>query len=261
MNYPYKILNTRCRASSHQHRASRIKHPGSLIPHPATRKPHPATGFTLIEILLAFLILAIVLTTLMTSFNAVFSTTDALENSSKYYDMAKNCLNRMILDLDAVYVPQPPFYKKPEFDAPPDPYRIVGSMNDISGIGFASLRFTSSAHIAVDQSGRPGIAEIVYYVQAKPDGQLVLKRGDQLYPYPPFEVRAGDPVLCQRVKSLAFKYYDAEGAESEVWDSDSRENDYATPAAIGIQLEIGNETESYAFETTVRLAVRRKKLE
>jgi hypothetical protein len=82
-----------------------------------------------------------------------------------------------------------------------------------------------------------------------------------LYPYPPFEVRAGDPVLCQRVKSLAFKYYDAEGAESEVWDSDSRENDYATPAAIGIQLEIGNETESYAFETTVRLAVQRKKLE
>ena len=116
MNYPYKILNTRYRASSHQHRASRIKHPGSLIPHPATRNsqpathsPHPATGFTLIEILLAFLILAIVLTTLMTSFNAVFSTTDALENSSKYYDMAKNCLNRMILDLDAVYVPQPPF--------------------------------------------------------------------------------------------------------------------------------------------------------
>jgi type II secretory pathway pseudopilin PulG len=301
MNNLYKISSTRYRASNLQHRASRIKHPESLIPHPATRKqmsedrgqraetirpqiyninticltpcavprepcpaprnPHPSPGFTLIEILLAFLILAIVMTTLLASFNAVFSTTDTLENSSKYYDMAKNCLNRMILDLDAVYVTQPPFYKKPEFDAPPDSYRIVGSNSDISGIGFATLRFTSNAHIALDKSGRQGIAEIVYYVQAKSDGQLVLKRGDQLYPYPTFEERAGDPVMCQRVKSLAFKYYDAEGAESEVWDSDSRENNYATPTAIGIQLEIGNETESYAFETTVRLAAHRKKLE
>jgi len=268
MNNLFKISSTRYRASNLQHRASRIKPPESLIPHPATRNPQPATrnphpspGFTLMEILLAFLILAIVMTTILASFNAVFSTTDTLENSGKYYDMAKNCLNRMVLDLDAVYVMQPPFYKKPEFDAPPDPYRIVGSNSDIGGTSFAALRFTSSAHIALDKSGRQGIAEIVYYVQAKPDGQLVLKRGDQLYPYPPFEERAGDPVLCQDVKSLAFKYYDAEGDESEVWDSDSQESDHATPTAIGIQLEIGNETGSYAFETTVRLAVHRKKLE
>jgi general secretion pathway protein J len=282
MNNLFKISGTRYRASNLQHRASRIMHPESLIPHPATRNSRPATrnpqpatriqyqassikqpasGFTLMEILLAFLILAIVMTTILASFNAVFSTTDTLENSGKYYDMAKNCLNRMVLDLDAVYVMQPPFYKKPEFDAPPDPYRIVGSNSDIGGTSFAALRFTSSAHIALDKSGRQGIAEIVYYVQAKPDGQLVLKRGDQLYPYPPFEERAGDPVLCQDVKSLAFKYYDAEGDESEVWDSDSQESDHATPTAIGIQLEIGNETGSYAFETTVRLAVHRKKLE
>ena len=268
MNNLFKISSTRYRTSNLQHRASGIKHPESLIPHPtprnpqpAPRNPHPSPGFTLMEILLAFLILAIVVTTILASFNAVFSTTDTLENSGKYYDMAKNCLNRMILDLDAVYVLQPPFYKKPEFDEPPDPYRIVGSNSDIGGTSFANLRFTSSAHIALDKSGRQGIAEIVYYVQAKPDGQLMLKRGDQLYPSPPFEERAGDPVLCQDVKSLAFKYYDAEGEESEVWDSDSQEYDHATPAAIGIQLEIGNETGSYAFETTVRLAVHRKKLE
>ena len=230
-------------------------------PQPATRNPDPASGFTLMEILLAFLILAIVMTTILGSFNAVFSTTDTLENSGKYYDMAKNCLNRMSLDLGALYVTQPPFYKKPEFDDPPDPYHIMGATADVGGTSFANLRFTSSAHIPLDKNSRGGIAEIVYYVQAKTDGQLVLKRADHLYPYPPFEEKGSDPVLSRHVKSLAFKYYDAEGEEFETWNSDTDDYDHATPTAIGIELEIGNESESYTFETTVRLAVHRKKLE
>jgi len=238
-----------------------LRHAPCAMRRPATRNTHPASGFTLLEILLAFLILAIVVSTILGSFNAVFSTTDTLENSGKYYVMAKNCLNRMTLDLAALYVTQPPFYKKPEFDDPPDPYRIVGSNVDIGGIGFASLRFTSRAHIALDNSSRGGIAEIVYYVQTRTDGQHVLKRADHLFPYPPFEEKGADPVLCQHVKSLAFKYYDTEGEESEEWNSDTDDYDHATPTAIGIQLEIGTETESYNFETTVRLAVHRKKLE
>jgi general secretion pathway protein J len=221
---------------------------------------HPATGFTLMEILLAFLILGIVVTTILASFNAVFSTTDTLENSGQYYEMAKNCLNRMTRDLDALFVTQPPLYKKREFDDPSDPYRIVGGNSDVSGTGFANLRFASYAHIPLDDNKRGGIAEIVYYVQAKNDGRLVLKRADHLYPFPPFEENNGDPVLCQDVKSLAFKYYNDEGEVSEDWDSDSDQYGYATPTAVGIQLEIGTESRSYTFETTVRLAVYRKKI-
>ena len=219
------------------------------------------SGFTLIEILLAFMILAIVLTTVLASFNAVFSTTDALNFSSRYYEMAKNCLNRMTLDLQAIYVRQPPLYKKPEFDDPPDLYRIVGSTAKFGGTGFAAIRFASSAHIQLEKNRRDGIAEIIYYVQAKDDGRMVLKRADHLYPYPEFEEKGGDPVLCNNLKSLAFKYYDADGAEFDEWDSDSDEYEYATPAAIRIQLEIGNDTTSYEFETTVHPAARREKID
>ncbi len=170
-------------------------------------------------------------------------------------------MNRIVLDLEALYVTQPPFFKKPDFDAPPDAYRFVGSLEDVGGTSFAKLRFTSSAHIPFDNTDRKGISEIVYYVQAKADGQLELKRADHLYPYPAFEEKGGDPVLCRYVKSLAFKYYDAEGQEFEDWDSDHADYDHATPRAVGILLEIGNESETYAFETTVKLAVHRKKLE
>jgi general secretion pathway protein J len=217
-------------------------------------------GFTLIEILLAFLILGIVVTTVLASFNAVFSTTDALNSSSRYFDMAKNCLMRMTLDLEAAHVQQPPLYKKPEFDDPPDPYRMVGSIAEVGGTSFAKIRFASTAHIPLEKSRRGGLAEIVYYVQAKNDGQVVLKRADHLYPYPDFEESGGDPVLCTDLKSLAFKYYDADGAEFDEWDSESDEYQYATPAAIRIQLEIGDETTSYAFETTVHPATRREKI-
>lgn len=248
-------------ATRYPHPASRNSLPATRNSLPATRIPQPVSGFTLMEILLAFLILAIVVSTILGSFNAVFSTTDTLENTGKYYEMAKNCLNRMSLDLAALFVTQPPFYKKPEFDDPPDTYRIVGSNVDVGGTGFATIRFTSSAHIPLDNRSGDGIAEIVYYVQSKTDGQLVLKRADHLFPYPPFEEKGDDPVLCSHVKSLAFKYYNAEGEESEEWNSDTDDYDHATPTAIGIQLEIGNESESYSFETTVRLAVHRAKME
>ena len=225
------------------------------------RRPHTgASGFTLMEILLAFLILGIVVTTVLASFNAVFSTTDTLENSAKYYEMAKICLGRMTLDLEALYVAQPPLYKPPEFDDPSDPFRIEGGNVDVDGTDFAKLRFTSSAHIPLEQNIRGGIAEIVYYVMAKNDGRLVLKRADHLYPYPEFEEKGEDAVLCEFVKSLAIKYYDTEGAEYEEWNSDSDEYGHATPVAIGIQLEIGDESTSFRYETTVRLAVHREKI-
>ena len=219
------------------------------------------SGFTLIEILLAFLILGIVLTTVLASFNAVFSTTEALNDSSRYFDMAKSCLGRMTLDLQAIYVRQPPLYKKPEFDDPPDLFRLVGSTAEVGGTSFAKIRFASSAHIRLEKSRRDGIAEIVYYVHAKEDGGMVLKRADHLYPYPEFEEKGTDPVLCNSLKSLIFKYYDADGSEYDDWNSDSDEYGYATPTAIRIQLEIGTATTSYAFETTVHPASRREKIE
>ena len=222
---------------------------------------HPAAAFTLLEILIAIVILAIVMTTIMASFNTVFSTTGQLDSSTRTYDMAKNCLERMALDLEAIYINEPPLYKPPTMDTPPDMYQVVGSETDVGGTGFATLRFTSRAHVSFEKSERQGIAQIVYYISAKNDGQPVLKRADHLYPYPAFERKGADPVLCKHVKSLAFKYYDEQGDEFEQWDSESRQFGYATPTAITIVLEIGDGDAFDKFETTVRLPVWRRRIE
>ena len=218
-------------------------------------------GFTLLEILLAILILAVVVTTVLASFNAVFSTTDSLDDSAQIYAMAETCLNRMIADLEELVIAQRPLYKPPDYDDPPDPYRLVGGTDEIDGTGFAKLRFTSRAHLPMENRKRTGIAEINYYMLAGENGQAVLKRSDRLYPYPAFEEQASDPVLCERVKSLAFTFYDDEGSEYESWDSDSEKFGHATPTAIAIKLEMGDEMQSTIFKTMVRFPASREKVE
>jgi len=218
-----------------------------------------AKGFTLMEVLMAITILAVVVTTILASFNSVFSTTEALDESADIYEMAKNCMKRMVLDLESIHIAQRPIYKPQELDQPPDPYRIVATTNDIGGTGFAQIRFASRAHVGLENSHREGIAEIIYYVQSRDDGHLVLKRADNLYPYPEFEERGSDPVLSKYVKSLAFKFYDPEGSEYDVWDSDSDEFGYATPRVIAIRLELANKSASQTFETRVLLPLLREK--
>jgi general secretion pathway protein J len=221
----------------------------------------PETGFTLMEVLVAIAILAIVVTTILASFNSVFSTTEVLDESADLYAMAKNCMKRIVLDIESIHIVQRPIYKPPELDQPPDPYRIVATTKDIGGTGFAQIRFTSRAHVSLENSPREGIAEIIYYVQSSDEGPSVLRRADNLYPYPDFEERGSDPLLSKYVKSLAFKFYDAEGSEYDVWDSDSDEFGYATPKVIAIQLELVNNSVSQTFETRVLLPLLREKTE
>jgi general secretion pathway protein J len=228
---------------------------------PATRSQKPESGFTLMEVLVAIAILAIVVTTILASFNSVFSTTEVLDESADLYAMAKNCMKRIVLDLESIHIVQRPIYKPPELDQPPDPYRIVATTKDIGGTGFAQIRFTSRAHVGLENSPREGIAEIIYYVQSSDDGHPVLRRADNLYPYPDFEERGSDPALSKYVKSLTFKFYDAEGSEYDVWDSDSDEFGYATPKVIAIQLELANDSASQTFETRVLLPLLREKTE
>ena len=245
--------------SRHYGLSAGIQYPLAGSQKPEARGQQREDGFTLMEVLVAITILALVVTTILASFNTVFSTTEILDENADILEMAKNCMQRLTSDLESIHITQRPLYKPPEFDQPPDPYRIVSTTGDSGGTGIAKLRFTSRAHISLENSPRKGIAEIIYYVQAGNDGDLQLKRADNLYPYPDFEERSSDPVLCKYVKSLAFKFYNQDGIESDAWDSDSDEFGYATPKAIAIKLELVNKASSYTFETTVYLPMFRER--
>jgi len=244
-----------------QEPGTRNQYPASSIRYPATSNQQPDSGFTLIEILIAIFIFSIIVTTIFGSYNSVFTSAEAINQGVKSYEMARNCLNRMIFDLQSIHLSLPPHYVPPDFNGLPDPYRIVGDTNNVQTIAFPKLRFTSTAHVSFGGKVASGIAEIVYYVQATNDGNYLLRRADNLYPYQPFEENASDPVLCENLKSLTFNYYDREGTEYDMWDSDAEDFVYATPAAIGIKLELTGGTDSLWFKTMVTLPVYRKKKE
>jgi general secretion pathway protein J len=228
---------------------------------PLTRSPQPDSGFTLLEILIAIFIFAIIVTTIFGSYNSVFTGAEEINQGVTSYETARNCLNRIIFDLESIHLSLPPQYAPPDFNDPPDPYRIVGDTNNVQNISFPKLRFTSTAHVSFGGKTESDIAEIVYYVQATDDNNYLLRRADNLYPYQPFEEKSSDPVLCENLKSLTFKYYDREGTEYDLWDSDAEDFGYATPAAIGITLELTGGTDSLWFKTMVTLPVYRKKKE
>ncbi len=223
------------------------------------------SGFTLFEILISLFIFTIVMTTIFGSYQAVFSKTGAIQEGIDVCEMMNNCLGRMTEDLKSAYVDIPPGYSKPKFDSEPDPWRMIGDSSYTGSGSFSRFRFASSAHMSLTSDTRSGIAAIVYYVSRTGDDRYVLKRADSLQPYPKFpmgfEEKAADPVLCDNVKSLKFIYYDEEGREHEDWDSDSQEFRYATPSAIKITIETGDESHSLFFGTTVKFPVSRKKID
>lgn len=230
--------------------------------HASLLKHSHKAGFTLIEVMISILIFSIIITTIFASFRSVFFSADKIDVGLDTYGMAGSCLNRISLDLSGITIAQPPEYTKPEIDSPPDPYRVVGDQSEVSGADFPRLRLASRSHVPLDGSVHESVAEIVYYVSEDEENGYNLRRSDRLYPYTPPEEQAGDPVLCERIKSLVFTYYDNEGTAHDTWDSESKDASYATPKAINILLEVGaEESVSMVFETMVMLPVVREAMD
>ena len=210
-------------------------------------------GFTLLEIMVAIFIFALVITTVFGSFRVVFSSADAVGGDVAVYATARTCLGRMAEDLTALHVTHYPRYRKPEFNDPQDPYRLVGDATDVAGGTFGRLRFASQAHLPLNGDTRQGVCRIVYYVHQRADDSLVLRRADHLYPFPEFEESADDPVLCERILALEFAFGGADDVASESWDSESDDTDYSTPRSIAIRLTVGTPDRPITFMTRVPL--------
>jgi general secretion pathway protein J len=229
---------------------------------PAGGRGRPAAaggGFTLLEVLVAIFIFAIVVTTIFGSFNSVFSTGEHIQADAARHEMARRCLDRMAVDLGQIHVAQRPAYAPPTTSDAADPFRVVGEGGDRGAGALARLRFSSHAHVPLDGSSAAGIARIVYYSAQASDGGLVLRRSDRLDPAPDFEESSVDPILSENLRAVTWTFFDEAGEAHESWDSDAAETGFATPVAVGVRIEIGDERQGWVFETRVALPVFRGK--
>lgn len=220
-----------------------------------------SAGFTLLEILIAMFIFGIVVTTVFGSFHGVFGNIDQIEDGMNAFDMARDCFDRIGADLRAIYVTPKIAFSPPAEADDRDLFRLVGDTDMGVNAAFSRLRFASRAHLPLGKDRRAGIAAVRYYVAAEENGAYVLRRADRLELSDPEEPAGDDPILCDRVRGFRLGFVDADGEETERWDSDSDEFDYATPRAIRVELEIGDDRYARRFETVVALPLYRDKVE
>ena len=196
-------------------------------------------GFTLLEILLAMSIFAIVLSTLYTAYTGTFRNVDETESQADIYRMARIALERIAEDLESAYIP--PWAVGPETEGETKQAApFVGETAQISDRSADTLLFLSRAHLVFDEEEvDTTVARISYDVrQSEEDEEIfLLYRSDT----PGFEEGpeqgTGGLILCDGLHAVNFTYYDDEGRGYDRWDSTNEEFKDRLPVMVSIVLE------------------------
>ena len=218
-------------------------------------------GFTLFELLVAIAIFALVVSTIYASATGSFRVVGETESRAEIYRMARIAMERMLEDLESVYVQGMSSEGEPVADTLAVT-SFVGEDKEIDGRSADSLRFASRAHANLGgQEKDPGAVEIVYYVRESEGGEgLVLYRSDRPRFQAPWssEEDTGGLVLCERLRSVDFTYHGKEDEIQDDWDSDAQEQKGALPTMVTLSLEFngGPDTDvSLRFVTRAALPV------
>jgi general secretion pathway protein J len=214
-----------------------------------------------LEILIAIFIFAVVLTTIYTSYTGTFRVIDETESQAEIYRMARIAMERMLEDLESIYISKREDSAKSGEDTFQS-FQFVGEDREIKGRCADSIRFISRAHINLSgQEQDHGTAEISYYVKENDEGYyFVLYRSDR----PKFgeaishEEETDGLVLCERLISVNFTYYEENGEVRESWDSSSDALKDKIPKMVSISLEFVNSSNPEAplrFMTSVALPI------
>lgn len=193
-------------------------------------------GFTLLEVMLAVSILAVVSSMVGFALNSTVDLLAATANRKDIYRQARITLDRMRGDLTAAVAD--------------GGVGFIGTKTEINGRQADSLVFSSMAHLVFD-GGRSdkGSTTIAYKVieDENDPGSLKLLRADNL------SVFAGESndeeayTLCAGLRSLQLTYWDAESQKNDSWESKpDKENELEAvllPAAVFITLEFWQDSE------------------
>ncbi|MHB8770222.1 MAG: PulJ/GspJ family protein [Syntrophales bacterium] len=209
-------------------------------------------GFTLVEILIAVLILGIVLSTIYAAYTGTFRIIGETRDDAESYGMARTTLDRMTRDLQSM---------APWRGA----FTFLTKADTLGGTEFQRLTFRAAAHVAFNDREIPGgIAVIEYRLEEGSEkAGYVLVRSDSLTRDPgKEEPLAGGYVLSDRVEGVTYRFIDEAGKEYETWDSGGQVETQRNraPAGVLIRLSLVNAADKerpYRFMTMVRIPFNR----
>ena len=217
--------------------------------------PVNETGFTLLEVLLAFFIFSILFITIYTSYSGSFKTITMTETRMELYRKAAITLERISEDIQTSYISILP---PGSFGTPTEYTQFLGENNDISGRDADTLRFFATIPPLFDDEMETSSGLLISYEvkEGSSEDELVLLRFES----PEFsdqDTEDGEGlVLCDGLQAINFTYFDADGDEHDSWDSDSEEFDGFLPRMVAISLEflnLENPEAPLRFETSIAL--------
>ena len=210
------------------------------------------SGFTLLEIMLAVLILGLVVSMVTVALSGSINAIDATMQQGKLYYRAQIAMERINEDLTSALLTS-----NMEF---------IGEAG--SGDQSTLLSFSSMAHLVLNSNhDESGLARISYVVQADQDydDHLLLLRSDVLQRPTEDSKNTGEVeafILADQLRSVTFTFLDQLGEEQASWDTtvpsddDEAKAERRLPAAVTCRLEFWineEEEQTLSFQTTVLL--------
>ena len=204
-------------------------------------------GFTLVEILIAVLILGVVLTTVYASYTGTFRIIDETRKDAGMYAMARAAMENPAADMEALRPWKGRFLFFVE-------RQTVGEKD------FSRLVIRAVSRVTLDDGVAPGgVALVEYSVRENDKGDgFVLYRGEAPGGEDPKEAIFRRFAVCNGVNGFDLVLFDEKGDEHATWDSDAGDERRKTPAAVGVRLAVENSDNPdvpRVFETAVPLPV------
>ena len=224
-------------------------------------------GFTLMEILVAVLIFAVLMVTVLSSFKAFVLSSDHIRTAISQDEIMGPPMDVLSRDLLSIHLSLPPAYTRPDTRSVPDPFRVVGDSDSVGGEVFSRLRFVSRGLLTAHGGEHHGLAQVIYYVRSNDTGGGDLCRSETLFPWEDGVENSCDPVLVKDIIIFELSYFDGDNDTFTLWDSDADAFDYATPRAVGVKIGFkiprapDDAPSTNILTTSIFLPVRRDALE
>jgi type II secretion system protein J len=208
-------------------------------------------GFTLLEILIAIAILALVVSSLYGAYSGTMETTEMVESARDIDQAARLTLMQMVDDFSSLY------YKKVEGENEDSPFRFQGGM-DTDSEGGTVVQFASTAHLGFDGSfPNLRINRVSYVLEKQDDNQRYYKLVRMELPFVDLSGEREETAveLADTVESLTIIYLNEDGETLSQWDSKAEETAGILPRLVHIRLQLAG-AKSRVFATTVAIQVR-----
>jgi type II secretion system protein J len=202
-------------------------------------------GFTLLEILIAIAILALVVSSLYGAYSGTLDTTEMVESIRDVDQVARVALTQMVDDFKSIY------YQKAQGEDEESPYSF-GGVTEVEGEGGVIVAFATTARLDFDMTfPSQRINRVSYVIEKQLDNEKLYRLVRREVPFADLSGERQEVVveIADGIESLSLAYFDEDGQQFSQWDSKA---EGLLPRLVQIRLQMAGE-KSRVFSTSVAI--------